>query len=99
MRPSETVVCTLAILDASGVATYGLPGDFRAPTVTGGSGLSAFTQVSTSSLSFTVVAPNAYNAAFTVLGLVQNGSAFLQGPVVFAVGEYEAAACATRTNR
>ena len=79
--------CTLAILDSNGLATYGLVEDFRAPTVVGGSGMTTLTQSTSFSLSFTVVAPSSYGAAFTVLGLVQNGSSFAQGPLVFAVGE------------
>lgn len=89
VRPSETVACTLQILDADGQPTFGLAGDFRAPAVVGGSGLSGFSQASASSLSFTVVAPASYYANFSLLGLMQNGSAFTQGPVVFAVGEWE----------
>lgn len=88
VRPSETAVCTIAILDASGQATYGQPADYRQPIVVGGTSLSAVTQGTAFSLTFTVVAPASYGATFTVLGQVQNGSSLEQGVLSLAVGEF-----------
>jgi len=88
VRPGETVGCTISIRDANNQATLGQPDDYRSPTVVGGTSLSALSQGTSTSIVFTVVAPNSYGATFTILGLMQNGSSFDQGPLSLLVAYF-----------
>lgn len=87
VRPGETVDCVIGILDTNGQATFGQPNDYRPPAVVGGTNVSSLSQYTPTSINFTVIAPYMYGANFTILGLLQNGTAFSQGPLVFAVGK------------
>jgi len=77
VRTSEAVTCTITVKDASGT-TGGSASDFSAPTVVGGTGVTAYAAASDSTasatkLEFKMAAPPGYGNTFTVENRLVNG--------------------------
>lgn len=89
VRPLEIVNCVITAKDDLGVAAIATPADFGATVVVGGTDISALVAGSASNLIlFNVTAPGNVSAAFSVTGVLANGTLFLQGALVMDVAYF-----------